>query len=468
MRRQVVKLFVLFLFAFLISTPGCSVFSNGSRPSVVIVAPPSGSEFYEGEEIAVQSESSDSVGIVRVELVVDDKIVRTDAPSVADNKTAFLLNQVWRASPGKHVLLVRAYNAAGGESNPAAVSVSVLPGPAPTATAAPISVSPTVVPVSASPTITPTISASCSDSAVFVADVTVPDGTPWMPGQAFNKIWRVRNTGCPWGTGYQLVFVSGEAMATTRAIPLPETASGATADLLVAMTAPTAPGAHNGTWRLRNPNGVLFGTVVTVKINVLGQAGAPKTAAPVACSGTPVISSFTASKTIVTALSTTTLTWGPVTNADWVEINPDIGGVATPGSATVAVTTTTTFTLLAFCGPSTSTNLQVRVLVPFAVLGSAVSADVTDYSGACPKTVNFSGVITVNDAGPVTYRWESSDGSNSGDITINFSGAGSQTVSSTWTLGASGTTYTDYWRRLHISSPTDVTSNHATFTLRCN
>jgi hypothetical protein len=41
------------------------------------------------------------------------------------------------------------------------------------------------------------------DDAVWVADVTVPDGTQMTPGQDFVKTWKIRNTGsCTWGTGY--------------------------------------------------------------------------------------------------------------------------------------------------------------------------------------------------------------------------------------------------------------------------
>ena len=164
----------------------------------------------------------------------------------------------------------------------------------------------------------------------------------------------------------------------------------------------------------------------------------------------------------------TTLNWGPVTNADHVEVNPGIGEVSTPGSFTISPTGTTVYTLTAQCGSQTATA-QVRIVLPFAVTGSMASADTTNYSGACPKTVNFSGTITVSDAGTVTYKWESSDGSNnSSNASLTFDGPGTLTVNHTWTLGSSGKTYTNYSERLHILSPNDVISNDATFTLACN
>ncbi|MBI5301190.1 MAG: hypothetical protein HY868_03565 [Chloroflexi bacterium] len=469
MHRRIENSLVVFAFALLICLTACFV-STQSKPTIIIVSPPSGSRFYDGEEIAIQTMSSDLVGVTRVELLVDGTLVRTDPSPVPQGQLSFPLSQTWKATPGTHTIIVQAYNAAGSVSNPAGISVTVLAGGAPTATVPP-SVSTLVPPtISASLTVTPTATSSiCTDNAVFVADVTVPDGTNWMPGQTFNKIWRVRNTGCPWIAGYQLVFVGGEAMSATTVLPLPNTANGATADLLVPMTAPTVPGAHNGTWRLRNPSGKLFGTIVTVMINVLGQSSSPQTAVPAGpCSGTPIISSFTANPPNMTAGGRTVLTWGPVTNADRVEIDQDIGLVSAPGAITVMPTTSTTYTLTAYCGADSATA-QVRVLVPFAILGSSTSANPSDFTGACPKTIIFSALITVNDAGPVTYKWESSDGSHdSSNQSITFGSAGSQIVNTTWTLGTAGRTYADYWIRLHILSPTDVTSNNATFTLRCN
>jgi len=51
------------------------------------------------------------------------------------------------------------------------------------------------------------------DRAQFISDVTVPDGTTFAPGAAFNKTWRLKNVGtCTWTTSYSLVFDSGEKM----------------------------------------------------------------------------------------------------------------------------------------------------------------------------------------------------------------------------------------------------------------
>ncbi len=50
---------------------------------------------------------------------------------------------------------------------------------------------------------------ACNNSS-FVSDVTVPDGTVLPPGQNFDKVWAVKNTGsCTWDDGYALIYIGG-------------------------------------------------------------------------------------------------------------------------------------------------------------------------------------------------------------------------------------------------------------------
>lgn len=101
----------------------------------------------------------------------------------------------------------------------------------------------------------------CVDRAGFVADVTVPDGTPFSPGQAFTKTWRLKNTGtCTWTSSYALVFDHGDQLGGPAAVPLSgSVAPGATVDLSVNLTAPASVGTYQGFWKLRNNSNVLFG-----------------------------------------------------------------------------------------------------------------------------------------------------------------------------------------------------------------
>jgi hypothetical protein len=121
------------------------------------------------------------------------------------------------------------------------------------------------------------------DSAEFVADVTVPDGSQFAPGDTFDKTWRLRNNGTStWTPEFKLVFISGSQMngPATQALP-GNVPPGETADLTVALTAPAEPGTHRGFWMLQNAQGANFGVGVQsneafyVEINVLGEGGQP-------------------------------------------------------------------------------------------------------------------------------------------------------------------------------------------------
>jgi hypothetical protein len=143
--------------------------------------------------------------------------------------------------------------------------------------------------VTGAPAAAPTVAATpgagaCTNNSAFVSDITIPDGTLVTPGQQFNKTWRIRNSGtCPWGEGYTLAFERGTAMTTTTSVAVPATAAGATADVTVALTAPTAPGTYIGHWRMKNPNGTAFGTNVWVSVRIGAPAAAPPLAPGTAC-----------------------------------------------------------------------------------------------------------------------------------------------------------------------------------------
>ncbi len=375
-----------------------------SKPTTVITSPPSGSQFREGEDVAIQSTSTDSAGIVRVELAVDSNVVRTD--SAPSPQVSFSQVQTWKATSGTHTVTVRAFNTSGNASDPAAISITITPAPAGGATPAPSVVSPAAsprpattpgtgptgtVPITSTPGATP--AGACTNASAFVTDVTVADGTMLAAGQTFNKIWRIRNTGtCTWGAGYQYVFVSGESMTTANAAVVPDTAPGATADLLIPMTAPATPGLHSGRWQLKNPAGQLFGVLVNVTINTVA---APPTQPPVStCTGTPNIAFFTVAPVIISAGQSATLSWGLVSNAEEASIDPGIGGVTTPGSVVVTPTATTTYTLNARCGANTKTA-QVTITVTGGV-ATPVSSLALDLVANAPSATWYSGANDVS------------------------------------------------------------------------
>jgi hypothetical protein len=139
------------------------------------------------------------------------------------------------------------------------------------------------------PTTAPTANPA-DERALFVADVTIPDGTVIASGAAFVKTWKIQNAGTTtWSTSYTLAFVSGEQMGTVTSVPLTQSvAPGQQVDVSVNMAAPTADGTYQGYWKLKNASGQFFNDSVYVMIKV--GAGGSGTAAPTSTgsAGNPV------------------------------------------------------------------------------------------------------------------------------------------------------------------------------------
>lgn len=117
----------------------------------------------------------------------------------------------------------------------------------------------TETPTSMTPDVTG--AASTCDSAEFVSDVTVPDGTLMLPSQSFTKTWRLKNIGtCTWTNEYAIIFESGSSMngpaSQTFSADVPP---GQSVDISVTFQAPVSPGEYKGIWKLRSANGVIFG-----------------------------------------------------------------------------------------------------------------------------------------------------------------------------------------------------------------
>ena len=110
---------------------------------------------------------------------------------------------------------------------------------------------------------------ACFNDAAFAADVTIRDNTSIGPGEPFEKIWRIENTGsCAWTTDYQLTFQTGSQLGAPSSIDVPQTASGDIVDISGSMYAPRAPGTYTGVWQMVDPRGNPFGQRLTVVIQV--------------------------------------------------------------------------------------------------------------------------------------------------------------------------------------------------------
>jgi hypothetical protein len=102
----------------------------------------------------------------------------------------------------------------------------------------------------------------------------------------------------------------------------------------------------------------------------------------------------------------------------------------------------------------------------FAVTNVKINSSPSTYNGACSSGVKitFSATITANRSGTVKYHFYRSDGASGSVNTLNFSDAGSQTVTDTWTLSTSLTG----WEKIYIDSPNHQSLGEASFTLNCS
>ncbi len=153
---------------------------------------------------------------------------------------------------------------------PLLLTLALLAGCAPAATPAPTATNPPPIrPPVSTPTalpfptstlfLTPTNQTNCTDSALFLADVTIPDGAKLKRGETFTKTWQLKNTGtCTWNERYSLALIGGEKMDSPATIPLAETLPGKTLNLSIPLTAPTRDGAFTGLYELRSPSGTVI------------------------------------------------------------------------------------------------------------------------------------------------------------------------------------------------------------------
>jgi hypothetical protein len=124
------------------------------------------------------------------------------------------------------------------------------------------------------PTLTPPPSSQplCKD-AIYMQDITVPDGTIFAPGEGFEKTWLIFNGGtCTWEADYVLSFLSGEEMS---GIPHPlgnVVPPNTQVEVSVSMTAPLVAGSYTGYWQMTDSEGTKFGNAFYVIISVSGDA----------------------------------------------------------------------------------------------------------------------------------------------------------------------------------------------------
>jgi hypothetical protein len=375
--RTLLPLGAMWLLA--LSLAACSLPTPApAGPKVTIVAPADGSTTYLGDTIAIRAIVDDSHGIAWVQLWIDD---RPAGNRYTPTTPVTLLTQdlLWTAnsvSPDPRIVKVVAQNDAGGQTvsqpinlhvvvaseaaraaalaaqlatptvNPFAVPTplptlpytplpTLPPTPTPLPTLGPI---PTPVPTfTPAPTWTP-LPTVCYDRAAFIGDVSVPDGTQFDQGAAFNKTWRMQNTGnCTWDGNYQIVFIGGSQMGGASPTSLPQTVPpGGMVDITVPMIAPNAMGTYTGQWQMRNASsGGNFGPPVLIVIKVNPGPNDP-----------PIINRFEAIPSSIQQGQTATIYWQYI-NGAYAELIPGgQGGVGPSGSLVVAPGGTTSYQLI--------------------------------------------------------------------------------------------------------------------------
>lgn len=154
---------------------------------------------------------------------------------------------------------------------------------------------------------------------------------------------------------------------------------------------------------------------------------------PAGCVGTPIIAFFSASPTAIYQGQSATLSWGAVTNADFVSIEPGIGGVAAPGSHVVVPMNTTTFTLTARCGATTVTRQVTIVVTPpptrtFTPTRTRTPTTPPDTTPpAIPNPLDPTGgksVACSGATGSATLRWSSVSDPSGVTYYVKWSGGG--------------------------------------------
>lgn len=126
------------------------------------------------------------------------------------------------------------------------------------------------------------------NKAMFMSDVTFVDGSEITVNESFVKTWRLNNNGsCSWTSGYKLIFSHGDRMGAPNEIMLTNSSiePAETTEVSVNLIAPSTPGTYKGYFKLKAPDGQIFGVGASgndpfyVEIKVVPQ-NAPETFVP--------------------------------------------------------------------------------------------------------------------------------------------------------------------------------------------
>jgi hypothetical protein len=240
------------------------------------------------------------------------------------------------------------------------------------------------------PAATAQASVSGCNKAGFMSDMNYPNGSVVAVTQVFTKTWRIVNQGsCTWSSNYQIVPAQGSgSVSYNLGVSVPP---GHYVDISLTFTAPASAGAYGGSFKLKSPDGEVFG---------VGADG----------------------------------------NASFGFL-VDVQDKSTPTSFRV-------------------TDVDMGI--------NASSVDVSCPSG---KKFVFTANISVSGPGTITYHWIFSNGDETDNEDLTFDEKGSQSVSTSWTLGSkkdvSPNPYTG-WAQLYVDSPNNQSFARVHFSIECH
>lgn len=133
--------------------------------------------------------------------------------------------------------------------------------------------SPVASPVSPStsfnPSLLPTPTVVCTNSLLFVADQTIPDGTEVQPGAILDKVWEVENNGtCNFDDRYRLKLIGGSELGAPVEQALYPARSGTRFQIHIRFVAPQESGMARSAWQAFDPQGNPFGDPIYLEIVV--------------------------------------------------------------------------------------------------------------------------------------------------------------------------------------------------------
>jgi len=129
---------------------------------------------------------------------------------------------------------------------------------------------------STSPAPAPALPVNCTNSLVYLEDITIPDGSPAGSGEVLDKQWKVENAGtCNWDSSYRIKLIAGPSLEAPGEQALYPARSGSQATIRIIFTAPDEAGRYRSAWQAYDPQDAPFGDPIFIEFVVEGATSSP-------------------------------------------------------------------------------------------------------------------------------------------------------------------------------------------------